>query len=119
MSETETTPILLSAADSWRAGDKLTFQMDEGLTVMQVHVAGEQPAVDILETAEGRTSGPLMRFIGSVANREALQEGGIVPGAVIRSYKLAVAADAGRPYLLTGRVDTLQLRHGRTPKPKE
>lgn len=118
MSEIETTPILLSAADSWQVGDKLTFQMDAGLTVMQVHTAGEQPAVDILEMAEGRTSGPLMRFIGSVASREALQEGGIVPGAVIRSYKLAVAVDAGRPYLLTGRVDALQLRSGKVPKPK-
>lgn len=118
MSEIETTPILLSAADSWQAGDKLTFQMHEGVTVMQVHTAGEQPEVDILETVEGRTSGPLMRFLGSVASREALQEGGIVPGAVVRSYQLAVAMGGSRPYLLTGRVDTLQLRHGKVPKPK-
>jgi hypothetical protein len=71
--------------------------------VFDIEEPGEQPLVDILETVEGRTSGPLMRFLGSVASRYETED--IRPGLIVSRHSLAVGLEGrGAPIVLSGLV---------------
>ncbi len=62
------------------------------VTELEIIVKGIEPIVKILATEEGETEGPSMRFLGSIATQELLEEKPeqVVTGHIIGTYRLVV-----------------------------
>lgn len=118
MPETETHQIVLASAINWEEGTRVAIEMDQGSTHMVIHEQGETPKVDIIELPMGRVSGPLVRFLGSVASRDKIAGGELQTGVVIRSQGLVFEID-DRPYLSEGLSQAVTMKRGRLPKPKK
>lgn len=79
------------------------------LAVSQAEIA--QPLVDCKRTIEGITDGPLMKFLGSVPTKEALEmdPNSVAEGMVIGGQRLVLQdRSTGRPIVIAGMVDRTQ-----------
>jgi len=95
--------------DRYGKGTRLLVETDAGLTVMKIFESGLEPLVDIIKIPEGVVSGPVLKFLGSVASRDALEADMIHTGEIIKEHSLAVEVNQ-KPHLLTGNVKSIQIK---------
>ncbi len=93
MSAFEKEAVPLAFADGWDTDTRVEIHTNAGPIVFTVHEQADQPMVDLLETPEGRTDGPLIKFLGTVASADALQEEGLRLGEVVRTYRVVLGTD--------------------------
>lgn len=107
----------LAFAEGWDLDTRVEIRTSEGPIIFTVHEKSEQPMVDLLETPEGRTNGPLLKFLGTVASTDALHDDGLRSGEVVKTYKVVLGTDTA-PYPINGKIETVKTKASRARKLK-